>query len=67
MFRLIKQVFIGFLSFSVSLNNESCMISPTLIDLNPAELKYYPFIISLDKCRGSCNFVDDIYKNLCSE
>ena len=31
------------------------MIKPTLIDLNPVELKYYPFMISLDKCSGSCN------------
>ena len=58
MLRLIKQVFIALLSFSgslttksVSLNNEPCMIRPTLIDLNPVELNYYPFMISLDKCR----------------
>ena len=31
------------------------MVKPTLIDLNPAKLKYYPFKISLDKCTGSCN------------
>ena len=30
-------------------------IRPTLIDLNPVELKYYPFMISLNKCTGSCN------------
>ena len=29
------------------LNDEPCMIRPTLIDLNPVELKYYPFMISL--------------------
>ena len=28
---------------------------PPLIDLNPAEVKYYPFMISLDKCTGRCN------------
>ena len=27
----------------------------TIINLNPAELKYYPYMISLDKCNGSCN------------
>ena len=37
------------------LNDEPCMIRPTLIDLNPVELKYYPFMISLNKCTGSCN------------
>ena len=31
------------------------MVSPTLIDLNTIELRYYPFMISLDKCSGSCN------------
>ena len=31
------------------------MVRPTLIDLNPVQLKYYPFMISLDKCTGSCN------------
>ena len=57
MFSLIKQLLIGLLSFSsslatkcVSLNDEPCMIRTTLIDLNSVELKYYPFMITLDKC-----------------
>ena len=43
-----------------SLNDEpcmGCMATPTLIDLNLVELKYYPFMISLDKCSGSCNIL----------
>ena len=65
MFNLIKQVFFALLSFSSSLaleqtkclflNDEPCMVRPTLIDLNLVELKYYPFMISLDQCSGSCN------------
>ena len=42
MYQLIKQVFIALLNFSrslvtkcVPLNNELCMIRPTLTDLNP--------------------------------
>ena len=31
------------------------MVRPTLIDLNPVKLKYYPFMISLVKWSGSCN------------
>ena len=31
------------------------MVRPTIIDLNPVKLKYYPIMISLDKCTGSCN------------
>ena len=51
MLRLIKQVFSALLTFSgslatkcVSLNNAEFMCRPTLIDLNPVELNYYPFI-----------------------
>ena len=63
---LIQEVFIVLLSFDESLarkyvylNNVSCMVRPTLIDLNPIELNYYPFIISLDKCNRNCNAVDE--------
>ena len=38
-----------------SLNHEPYIIRATLIDLNPVELKYYSFIISIDKCTGSFN------------
>ena len=65
MISLFKLVFIISLSFNsslsrdgtkfISLNNEPCMIRPTLIGLNPFELKYYPFMISLGKCSWSCN------------
>ena len=41
------------------------MTMPTLIDLNPIELKYYPLIISLDKCNESCNDVDDLFTKIC--
>ena len=55
-------MFIVLLSFSESLatkclflNDESCMVRPTPIDLNPVDLKYYSLMTSLDKCSGSCN------------
>ena len=72
MFELIKQVFIALLSFSRSLATKSvflhkkpCIIRPFLIDLNAVELKYYPFMISLDKCSGSRNSVDYLSTNIC--
>ena len=37
------------------LNDKPCIIRPTIIDMNPVELKCYPFMISLKKCTGSCN------------
>ena len=47
------------------LNNEICITSPTLPVLNPVEFSYYPFMISLDKCNGSCNAVDDFSTKEC--
>ena len=48
MFRFIKEVFIALLSFCrslatklVSLNDDPCMIRPTLFDLNSIELNHY--------------------------
>ena len=51
-------LFIVLLSFSESLardrtkrlflNDESFMVRPAIIDMNPNDLKYYPFMISLN-------------------
>ena len=75
MFSLIKQVSVVLLSFNsflarvakvqtkyLSLNHEPCMSRPTLIDLNPVELKCYPFMISSDKCNASYN---DLSPKIC--
>ena len=37
------------------LSDVACMVRRTNIDLNPVELKYYLFMISLNKCTGSCH------------
>ena len=39
--------------------------APSLIDLNSVGLNYYSFMISLDKCNGSCNSVDDLSAKIC--
>ena len=39
----------------LSMNNQLSMHRLTLIDLNPDEFHYYPFIISLGKCNRSYN------------
>ena len=64
-FSLIEQVFTVLLSFSESLAHyrttrvflidEPCLVRPAVIALNPVEIKYYPFMITLHKCTGSCN------------
>ena len=42
----------------VFLKNQPCITRSTLINLNPVELNYYPFIICLDKYNGRCYGVD---------
>ena len=41
------------------MNNQPCMIRPTLIDLNPDELHYYLFTVLLANCNWSCNTAED--------
>ena len=49
----------------VSLDNKPGVIRHTLINLNPVELNYYPFIISLGKCNGICNVANDVSMKIC--
>ena len=68
MFGLIKKIFIKILTSPVhgsnhtkciSLSKQKCMTQPTLINLHPNEYRqefhYYPFVVKLDRCVGSCN------------
>ena len=50
----------------MSLNNEPCMITSILIDLNFIELNYHEITISLDKYSKRCNVVDDLYAKICA-
>ena len=72
MFSFIKQTLIALLRFSkslatkcVPLNNESCMIRSFPIDLSLVELKYYPFMISLDKHNGFGNSINNLSMGTC--
>ena len=49
----------------MSLNNETCITRPALVDLNPVKLKYYPIMINLDKCNASCHAVDNLSTKIC--
>ena len=78
MFGLIKKMFIGLLTSIVSasnhtkymlLSNQKCMTQPTLINLHPKEysqeLHYYQFVVSLDRCVGSCNTLYGLSSRIC--
>ena len=40
------------------------VLLPTFIDLNPFELNHYPFMISLGKCNGNYNVVNDLFAKI---
>ena len=83
MFGLIKKVFIGLLTETVSasnhtkcvsLSNQKVMSQPTLINLcyeYSQEFHYYPFAAKSDRCVGSCNmndlFLNDFSNKICSK
>lgn len=76
MFKFIEPSFFALLCFSGSLawiakvsdstkyiflNNEPCLVKPTLVDLDLNELHiiHYLFIISLARCNGTYNTLEN--------
>ena len=77
MFGFIKSMFFTTMTFlnwnaiplkaleCVSMNNQECRIRTKIIDINSNQPSIYPFSISVSKCSGSCNNVNDPYAKLC--
>ena len=76
MFRFIKKIFLtgsAFLSSLVSptplscisMNNQTCKITPEILDVNSNETVFYPFSIKTSKCGGSCNDINNPYIKIC--
>ena len=49
----------------VSINNQECKVRPWFININAKEPLFYPYCIRTNKCRGSCNNINDPYAKLC--
>ena len=73
MFGLITKTFVVVLSNIVNasnhtrcvlLSNQKYKIQPILINLHTneysQEFDYYPFVVKLDRCAGSCNTINDL-------
>ena len=52
------------------LSNQKCMIQPTLINLHPKKYRkvfhYYIFAVTLDRCVGSCDALNDLSNKVCA-
>ena len=49
----------------VSMNNQECKIRTEIIDLNTNEAMFYPFSIKINRCKGSCNTINNSYAKIC--
>ena len=48
----------------VSMNNQECKIRTEIINLNNNEPIYYPYSFKINRCKGSCNTINDPYANI---
>ena len=77
MFGFIKKVFVAamtFISFNlpnvnslkcVSMNNQEFKIRPEIINLNTNKPLFFAYSIKINKCKGSCNTINDPYAKIC--
>ena len=49
----------------VSMNNQECKIRSETINVNTNEPIFYPYSITINKCKGSCNTINNPYAKLC--
>ena len=43
------------------MNNQECKIRSEIINVNSKEPIFYSYSIKINKCRGSCNTINDPY------
>ena len=48
-----------------SMNNQECKIRTEIINLNTDEPMFYPYSIKINRCKGSCNTINDPYAKIC--
>ena len=77
MFELIKKAFISAMAFfnfnlsnvnsleCVSMNNQECKIRTETISVNTNEPMLYPYSVKINRCKDSCNTINDPHATLC--
>ena len=50
----------------ISVKNEKCMSRPKIIDLKKNEPVFYPLSITVNKCDGDCNNINNPMAKLCT-
>ena len=49
----------------VSMNNQEFKIRTEIINLNTNEPMFYPYSIKINRCKGSCNTINNPYAKIC--
>ena len=76
MFRFVRQIFISALLFfsnppsinpleCILMKNQECKARPKIVNINSNNPIFYPFSIKINRCRGSCNDINDPYAKIC--
>ena len=76
MFRFVRQTFILALRYFSSppsinllecilMKNQECKARPKIFNINSNNPIVYPFSIKINRCRGSCNDINDPYAKIC--
>ena len=77
MFGFTKKVFVVAMTFfnfnlsnensleCVSMNNQQCKVRSEITNVNTNEPMFYPYSIKINKCKGSCNTINDPYAETC--
>ena len=76
MLRFVKQIFVSIMIFigcnlsnlnslkCISIKNQECKIRPEIVNVNSNEPTFYPYSVKINKCRGSCNNINDPYAKM---
>ena len=49
----------------VSMNNQECKMRTEIINLNTNETIFYPYSIKINRCKGSCNTINNPCAKIC--
>ena len=75
MFGLIKKAFAVITKFfnlsyvnsleCVSMTNQECKARSEIIDVSTDEPVFYPYSVKINRCKGSCNNINNPFTKLC--
>ena len=49
----------------VSISNQKCKLRSKIINVNTNEPMFCPYSITINKCKGSCDTINDPYAKIC--